>query len=103
MLPDEGARRILRAERFALAEGQAERGGVRPERIVGDDCLREHVGPGRLDANVDMIAVIAPRPAVEAAILYRGHVIRDQVVADLIALIDRNPELLAPWVPGDAG
>ena len=44
MLADEGAAGELRAERLAGGEGQAERGDVRPERIIGRDRLGDHRG-----------------------------------------------------------
>jgi hypothetical protein len=75
---------------------------MRPERIVRLDCLGDQVGPLRLDAIVDMLAVIAVRPAVEAALLYRGHVVRYEVAADLVALVDDDPELAAFRIPGQA-
>ncbi|MNC77608.1 hypothetical protein D3C75_1295990 [compost metagenome] len=45
----------------------------------------------RFDANIDVLAVIAERPAVEGAILHRGDVIGHQVAADVIALVDGGP------------
>ena len=58
-------------QRAAVGERQAERGGVRAERVVRHDRPGDQVGPLRLDARVDMLAVIAVRPAVEAAVAER--------------------------------
>jgi hypothetical protein len=75
---------------------------VRPERIVRLDRLGNEVGPLRLDAIIDVLAKIAVRPAIEAAIQHRSHVIRHQVAADLVALVDDDPELTALRIPRQA-
>ena len=47
-----------------------------------------------------MLAVVAVGPAVEGAGRDRGHVIGHQIVADLVALVDRGPEHAALGIPG---
>ena len=47
-----------------------------------------------------MAAKIAPRPAVESPRRHRGHVVGHQIRPQLIALIDRGPQLAALRVPG---
>uniref|UniRef100_A0A0N4ZJL1 LEPR-XLL domain-containing protein n=1 Tax=Parastrongyloides trichosuri TaxID=131310 RepID=A0A0N4ZJL1_PARTI len=79
----------------AGVEGQAQRGGVRAEGVVGRDGFGHQVRPLRLHALVHVLAVVAVGPPVEAAVLHRGEVIGHQIVADLVALVDRNPEAAA--------
>ena len=52
----------------ALREGEPERGGMRPQRVVRHDRLRDQIGPLRLHPLVDMVAEVAVGPAVEAAV-----------------------------------
>jgi hypothetical protein len=42
-----------------------------------------------------VLTPIAVRPAVEATILHRCQIIRNQVAAELVALVDDRPELAA--------
>src|ERR1700744_240975 len=49
-----------------------------------------------------MLAVIAIGPAIEGAVLDRGHVVRHEVAADLVALIDRGPERAARRLPAES-
>ena len=41
-----------------------------------------------LDARIQVVAVIAVRPAVESAVDDRGHIVRHQVPAEIITLVD---------------
>ena len=68
VLADERAAAIALRQQLAVVEREPERRGVRAERVVGHDRLRDQVGPRRLDALVDVLAVVAVRPAVEAAV-----------------------------------
>ena len=102
MLADEGAVLHFGAEQVAGVEGQAERRGMRAERIVRHDRLCDEVGPRRLRPHIDMLAVIAVGPAIEAAVLDGGHVVGNEVAADLVALVDDDPKLAALRVPGQA-
>ena len=45
--------------------------------------------------NGDVLAVIAVRPAVEAAVLHRCHVVGDQIGAELVPLVDDRPQRAA--------
>ncbi|MNP52405.1 hypothetical protein D3C76_1467990 [compost metagenome] len=49
-----------------------------------------------------MLAVIAEWPAIEGAIFHRGNVVRHQVAADFVALVDRCPQCATIWLPGHA-
>ena len=70
------------------------------QRIVRRDRLLDHVRPRRMNPLVDMIAVVAPRPAVEGAVLHRGHVVGHQVRPEFVALVDHRPERAGLGVEG---
>ncbi len=65
---------------------------MRAQRIVGTQCLRHQIGPGRLHAFIHMLAVVAVRPAVKRAVFYRSQVVGHQIAANLVALIDHRPQ-----------
>ncbi len=96
VLADEGAAAVLRGQQVARVEHEAERGRVRAERVVRDDGLLYEIGPRRRDTVVRVRAEPAVRPAVKPAFTHRGHVVRHEIVAQLVAFVDRRPQL-----PGD--
>src|SRR4051794_9177669 len=92
VLADEGAAGHVRWKQIAGVEGEPERGSVRAQRIIRHDRFRHQVGPLRLDPSIDVLPIIAVRPAVEAAVLHRGQVVGHQIVAEFVALVDDDPE-----------
>ncbi|MNZ52890.1 hypothetical protein D3C78_707540 [compost metagenome] len=54
------------------------------------------------DPCIDVLAVIAERPAIEAPVLDRGDVVRHQVVAEFVPFIDGSPEFSAVRLPAHA-
>ena len=64
---------------------------MRAEPIVGHECFCNEIGPLLLHALVEMLAEIAVGPAVEAAILYGREVVRGEIVAKFVALVDDRP------------
>ena len=54
----------------AVRERETERRGMRAERVVGHDRFRDEIGPRRLHALVDVLPVVAVRPAVERAVAH---------------------------------
>ena len=46
-------------------------------------------------------AEIAIGPAVKTAVLQSGHIVRDEVAAELVPFVDRGPELAALRLPGE--
>ena len=75
---------------------------MRAQCIVGHDGLGHQVGALGLDARVDVAAVPAVRPAIEAALLHRGQVVGHQVAAEFVAFVDDRPERAAHRLPGHA-
>ena len=92
VLADEHALRKGRWQRGATRPGQAQRRGVRAERVVGHARLFHKLRPRRLNALVHMLAEPAVRPAVEGTVLHRGQVVGHQVAAQLIALVHHRPQ-----------
>src|SRR5262245_31537827 len=46
-----------------------------------------------------MRAVVAERPAEEFAVAHRCNVIRNESIADLVALVRCGPKFMARWIP----
>ena len=61
------------------------------EGVIGDNRLGHEVRPLRYYAIIQMLAVIAERPAVEGAILHRCQIVRHEIAAEFIALIHHGP------------
>src|SRR5690606_491901 len=85
-----GKRGRARARRI---EQEADGGGVRAERHVRRQRLAGEVRPLAGVARVLVVAHVVPRPAVEAAFLHAGRVVRDDLVAEPVALVDRAPDV----------
>ena len=92
VLADEGALGEARPELGAPGEGEAERRAVRLEAVVRDPRRRREVGTRRLDPRVEVAAPVAPWPAEEVARAHRRQVVRHEVAAELVALVDHGPE-----------
>ena len=65
---------------------------MRAERVVGNERLGDEIGALRADAFVDVLAEVAVRPTVEAAVLDRGQVIGNEVAAEFVAFIGDGPQ-----------
>src|SRR5450432_354361 len=94
--------RKLGGEPAAVGEGQAERSGVRAQRVVGRNRLGHQVRSGGLHPLVDVLPVIAVRPAVEAAVAHRGQIVRHEIAAELVAFVGHGPERAAAGLPAEA-
>ncbi|SOZ09699.1 protein of unknown function (plasmid) [Cupriavidus taiwanensis] len=102
MQADEHAVAEARRQAVAAGSGQAERGGMRAHGIVRHDGPGHQVWCRRLHALVHMLAVVAVGPAIEAAVAHRGDVVRHQVAADLVALVDGGPQHARDRLPRHA-
>ena len=91
MEPDECALAEARSEFRAIGKGESERGGVCAERIIGADGIFALVVDGLGRALVDIAAPIIPGPAIEAAELHAGQIIRHEIGTDHVALVDDCP------------
>src|SRR6185503_13988748 len=101
VLADERALGEGRAEPLAGAERQPQRGDMRAHREVGGNRSRDEVRARRLHPDVQMLAEVTVGPAVEPALANRSDVVRNQVAADLVTLVDRGPQRPAPRVERD--
>src|SRR6202008_4710091 len=63
---------------------------------------RDQFGILFLDARIEVIAVVAVRESEEFAVAERGHVVGHEIVAELVPLVDRDPQLAAVRLPGHA-
>src|SRR5690606_33694312 len=73
-IADEGAAAKCFGHCGIVGEGKAKRRDMAGERVVGRNRLFHQVRPFRANTRVDMLAIIAPRPAVEPVLSYRSHV-----------------------------
>jgi hypothetical protein len=81
-----------RAGRSCRRTSQAQRGGVRPQRVVGHECRGHQIGRCGRHPGIDMLAEVAVGPAIEAAVAHRGQVVGHQVAAQFVALVDHGPQ-----------
>src|SRR5689334_19086057 len=102
MLADECASCILSREEGPGVEGQTQRSGMRSNSIIRHNRPRDQIRPLRADTLVDMLAVVAVRPAVEPPVADRRDIIWNEIAADFITLVDGNPEGSALRLPGKA-
>ncbi|MND81416.1 hypothetical protein D3C80_732150 [compost metagenome] len=75
---------------------------MRADGVVRGDSLGHQVRVLRLDANIDMLAEVTVRPAIECAVFHRGDVVGYQVAADFIPFVDRGPQRATVRFPGHA-
>ena len=52
----------------------------------------DQLGTLRIDGGIDVPTQVGVRPAIKATISDRRHVIGDEIVSQVIALVDRRPE-----------
>ncbi len=102
MLPHEHSVVEPRRKRLRSGPGEAERRGVGAEGVVGDDRPVDQLRVLRLNSIIDVLAVVAEWPAVKSAVAHRRDVVGDEIAAELVALIYRNPEGVALWLPREA-
>ena len=69
------------------------------QRVVGHDRASDQIGSLRFDARIDVLAIVAVRPSIEPAVAYGRHVIRYEIAAELITLVDGDPESAAVRLP----
>src|SRR6185437_4084114 len=84
---------ILSRELLALVESHLQRRDVRLDQHVGNNDFIFQFGMLAFVTRILMSANVIPGPAIEASVLDVSDVIRRQIVADLIPLVYRAPEL----------
>src|SRR5215471_16193504 len=74
-------------------------------------CLEQHVWDGDLALQVRSLAVvprifdgakIIPRPAIKGAIMHARNKIGNKIVAELVALVDRTPDIAGLGMRGES-
>ena len=70
VLSDEGAALIGRRKIVAGRHGKSQGSHVGAQGVVRHDRFGDQIGPLRLNARIEMLTVVAVRPAVEPAILH---------------------------------
>src|SRR5262249_37778680 len=95
MLAHKGSFPISFGKAGARIEREPERSDMGAQRIVRSNGLGHEVGLLRLHPWIDMLAEIAVGPAVECAVLYRSHVVRHEISAELVALVHDGPKRMS--------
>ena len=65
---------------------------MRPECVVRRQRLTHQIRPLRLDAIIDVLSEVAVRESVEATVVHRCHVVRNEIAAEFITLVHHGPE-----------
>src|SRR6185295_3415379 len=78
---------------------KSKRRNVRSQGIVRYDGLGDQIGALRFDAWVEVLPVVAVRPAVKGTVLHRREVVGDEVAAEFVAFIDDGPERTSVGIP----
>lgn len=92
MFADKRSALIFARQILGGVKNHADRCHVGAQCIVRTDRLGDEVGPLRIDPRVDILAEIAVGPSVKATVLDRRHVIRNQVRAEFVTLVNDGPK-----------
>ena len=84
---------VLGRELLAGVERHPERSAVRLHQHVGHDHLGLQLRMRAHQASVGIAADVEVRPSVEAAPLHAGHVVGNQVVAEVVAFVGGAPHI----------
>ncbi len=95
-----GIARVVGGKLLAGVEEHLERGEVRLQDHVGRDDLVLQLRMRSHQARILVAAHVVPGPAVEAVFLHAGDVVGNEVVAQVVTLVGRAPELAGGRVDG---
>src|SRR5262249_4617686 len=93
MLRDKCPAVIAGGKLLAAIERELQRSDVRAEQDIGNRGFGDEIRALRLHTGIAVGTDVAVGPAVKAAVLDAGEVIRRKIVAQLVALVDCNPRL----------
>ncbi len=102
VLADESAIPVMRRKQIAVVEHQTERRGVVAEHIVGNNGCRDERWALRRSSRVHVLPPIAVGESIKPSVYHRRHVIWNEVIAEVIALIDDCPQCAALRLPRKA-
>src|SRR5205807_10013109 len=83
-------------------EREPERRVVRRDEHVGNENLSFQLGMLCRMPRILMVAHVVPRPSVERIFLHVRDLIGDQIVAERVAPVGREPQLSGRWVDAEA-
>ncbi len=72
------------------------------QQHVRNNGFGYQVGPLRFNAEVDVLAYVTIRPSVKPALFDVGEIVRRKVIAKLIPLVHRGPQLTGVGIEPDA-
>ena len=102
MLSNEHAIGELCGQAGCFGRCQPKRCRVRSQGVIGRNSAGYKVRTLGLHPRINMLSKIAVRPAVKSAVSHRGKVVRNQVVADFVALVHDRPQCPAGGFPRKA-
>ena len=91
-MADEHAVAVVRRQQVGVRPFQPQRSGMRAQRVVRHQGAGDQLRLLWRYAFVHVLTVVAVGPAVEAAVLDGGHVVRHQIAAEFVAFVDHGPE-----------
>src|SRR5581483_3647138 len=77
---------------FPFVEHESQRCGMRLEQHGGNDALRDEIAAASPEPRIFMSTDVRVRPSIESAVVDFRHIVRHELVAETIALVDRRPE-----------
>src|SRR5437867_2089484 len=91
---------VFGRELTAGIKREPQRRAMRLNNYVWRDYPRLQAGMAVFQPRIMVLAHVIPRPAVESSVLHVRGVIRHEIVAQGVALVDRSPKLASLRVEG---
>src|SRR5258708_5577926 len=85
---------VLARKLRACIEAHLQRGGMRLDQHVWDDRLAPQLGMRAFVPGVLVWTDVIPRPSIEAAQADARNVLWRKIIAQLVALVDRGPQVM---------
>src|SRR5690242_2702452 len=99
MFTDKSSAAISVRQTGSGVERETKGSDVGTQRIVGHDCLLHQIRPLRVNARVEVLAIVAVRPPAEAAVFHRRQIVWHEIGTELIALVYHRPQGSRSWLP----
>src|SRR6267378_7286089 len=93
MLGSENIAMVFRRKLLAVIESNPQRGVVRMKDHIRRDDLVLQFRMLALMPRVLVSAHVPPGPAIKTALLHVGDIVRNQIVPQRVAFVDRTPQL----------
>src|SRR5262249_24563300 len=102
VLRNESSASVAIWESITLIEDESERGDMCAESVVGHDCAGDQISALGSDARVEIASPVGPGPPVKTAFDDPREIVRREIVAEHVALVDDGPQGLGALRPRQA-